>query len=114
MEEVNFKVVQGDTFKMRVTYRNPDSTVIDLSDYSAKMDVRNEPAGKILCARINSTSGIDIDALNGTLDIEFTPAQTRKFTTPSAAYQLKIINNATGEQHTLVRGYLSVTPAVVR
>jgi hypothetical protein len=114
MEEVNFKVVQGDTFKMRVTYKNPNGTVIDLSDYSAKMDVRNEPAGKILCATINSSSGIDIDGPNGTIDIEFTPAQTRKFTTPSAAYQLKIINDTTGEHNTLVRGYLSVTPAVIR
>jgi len=114
MEEVNFKVVQGDTFKMRVTYTNPDSTIIDISDFSAKMDVRNEPAGKILCARIDSNSGINIDGPNGILDIEFTPAQTRKFTTPSAAYQLKIINDSTGGQHTLVRGYLSVTGAVVR
>ena len=114
MEEVNFKVVQGDTFKMRVTYTNPDTTAIDLTDFSAKMDVRNEPSGKILCATIDSTSGIDIDGPNGTLDIEFTPSQTRKFTTPSAAYQLKIINNDNGEQHTLVRGYLSVSAAVVR
>lgn len=114
MEEVNFQVVQGDTFTMEVTYTNPNGSAINLTDFSAKMDVRDQPGGKILCASISSTNQIDIDGTNGKLTISFTPAQTRKFTTPSAAYQLKIINNNTGESTTLVRGYFSVNAAVIR
>lgn len=113
MEEVNFKVVQGDTFSIKVTYQNPDGTDINLTNYTARMDVRNEPAGKILCASVTTSSGITIDGLNGELNITFTPAQTRKFTTPSAAYQLQITSQ-TGQQTTILKGYLSVSPAVVR
>lgn len=114
MEQVNFKVVQGDTFNINVTYTNPDGSAIDISDFSARMDVRNEQGGKILCSSITDSDGITIDGPNGTLTVEFTPAQTRKFTTPSAAYQLKIINDATGDQTTLIYGYFSVSSAVVR
>ena len=114
MEEVNFKVVQGDTFSIRVTYTDSSSSPIDITDFSARMDVRNEQGGKILCASITDSNGITIDGENGILDIEFTPSQTRKFTTPSAAYQLKIINSGTNEQNTLIYGYFSVSSAVVR
>lgn len=113
MEEVNFKVVQGDTFKIRVTYTNPDNSPINLTDFSAKMDVRNEPGGKILCAAIDSSSGILIDGPNGILDITFNPSHTRKFTTPSSAYQLKIISSSQ-EATTILKGYFSVSPAVIR
>jgi hypothetical protein len=114
MEEINFKVVQGDTFKIRVEYTDPDKNPINLTDFSAKMDVRNEPGGKILCAAINSSSGISIDGDAGVLDITFNPSQTRKFTTPSAAYQLKIISNGNQEENTILKGYFSVSPAVIR
>lgn len=114
MGEVNFSVVQGDTFNIEVTYENPNGSSMDLTDFSAKMDVRNEPGGKILCASINSSNQIDIDGPNGKLTIYFTPAQTRKFTTPNAVYQLQIINNDTGEKTTLLNGHFSVKAAIVR
>ena len=113
MEEVNFKVVQGDTFSIIVTYQNPDGTDINLTQYTARMDVRNEPSGKILCASATTSNGISIDPLNGELTITFTPSQTRKFTTPNAAYQLKLISPS-GVNTTILSGYFSVTPAVIR
>ena len=113
MEEVNFQVVQGDTFTIRVTYTNPNGTPINLTGFTAKMDVRDQPGGKILCASIASGSGITITGSQGLLDIEFSPAQTRKFTMPSAAYQLKVTSSS-GQQTTILRGYFSVSGAVVR
>jgi hypothetical protein len=113
MEEVNFRVVQGDTFSAIVTYQNPDGTNINLTGYTARMDVRNEQSGKVLCASATSPTGIVINPGNGQLTITFTPAQTRKFTTPNAAYQLKIISQS-GVHTTILSGYFSVTPAVIR
>jgi hypothetical protein len=113
MEEVNFKVVQGDTFTIVVTYKNPNGSAINLTDFTARMDVRDKPGGKILCASATqNNNGITIDALNGKITIEFTPEQTKKFTLPSAAYQLQIDNN--GEKITLAQGYFQVSSAVIR
>lgn len=114
MEEVNFQVVQGDTFSIRVTYEDSNNNPVDISDFDAKMDVRNEPGGRVLCASISNNDQITIDGTSGILDIEFLPSQTRKFTTPNAAYQLKIISTGNGQETTILKGYLAVSPAVIR
>jgi len=113
MEDVNFKVVQGDTFTFKVTYQNPNGSAINLTNYTAKMDVRNEPGGKILCASVTTSSGISINGSAGQITVTFTPAQTRKFTVPSAAYQLQIISPS-GQHTTVAKGYISTSLAVVR
>lgn len=115
MEEVNFKVIQGDTFTITVSYKNPNGTSINLGDFTARMDVRDKPNGKVLCASATETNGgIDINDSAGTITVEFTPAQTKKFTLPSSSYQLKIIDEATGKQTTLLYGHLSVSAAVAK
>lgn len=114
MEELNFQVVQGDTFSIRVTYEDSNNNPIDISDFDAKMDIRNEPGGRVLCASISNNDQITINGPSGILDIEFLPSQTRKFTTPSAAYQLKIISTGNNQETTILKGYLAVSPAVIR
>lgn len=114
MEEVNFSVVQGDTFQIRVEYTDSNNLPIDLTDFSAKMDIRDRPGGKILCASLNSSDGIVIDGPEGSMDITIDSIQTRRFTTPSAAYHLKVINNGNQEESTILKGYFSVTPVIIR
>lgn len=113
MDEVNFNVVQGDTFTIRVEYQDESNSPIDITDYSAVMTVRDKPGGKIVCAKIDNNSGIVIDGPNGGLDITFTPEQTRKFTTPKARYQLQIISEA-GVKITVLSGYFIVSTTVIR
>jgi hypothetical protein len=113
MEEVNFKVVQGDTFTIVVSYKNPNGTAINLTGAAARMDVRDKPGGKVLCASATQNNGgITIDGPSGQITVEFTPDQTKKFTIPSAAYQLQI--DSGGEKITLTQGYLQVSSAVIR
>lgn len=115
MEEVNFKVIQGDTFTITVSYKNPDGTSINLGDFTAKMDVRDKPNGKVLCASATEANGgITINDNAGTITVKFTPAQTRKFSLPTSSHQLKIIDESTGNQTTLVYGHLSVSAAVIK
>lgn len=112
MDEVNFEVVQGDTFSIQVEYQDGDSEPIELTGFSAIMDVRDKPGGKILCASATSSTTIDIDEDNGILDVTFLPEQTRKFT-PRAAYQLQVISPE-GLRTTILKGYFSVSQAVIR
>lgn len=112
MNEINFDVTQGDTFAIQVEYLDDNDSPIELTGYSAYMDVRDKPGGKILCASIDSTDYIDIDEANGVLDISFPPEYTRKFT-PRSAYQLQI-EDQEGARTTIIKGYFSVFPAVIR
>lgn len=115
MEEVNFKVVQGDTFSIAVNYKNPDGTAIDLVDYTARMDIRDVPGGRVLCASATEENGgISINGSAGQINIQFTPTQTKKFTIPNAAHQLQIIHNDTNKKITLVTGHIKVSPSVIK
>lgn len=115
MEEVNFKVIQGDTFTISVSYKNPDGTSINLGDFTAKMDIRDKPNGKILCASATEENGgIIIDDDAGIINVKFTPTQTKKFSLPKSSHQLKIIDEATGTQTTLLYGHLSVSASVIK
>lgn len=115
MEEVNFKVVQGDTFTIRIAYKNPDGTAIDLTDFTAQMDVRDKPGGKILCASATEENGgIVMGGTTGIIEVEFSHDQTKRFTTPKASYQMKIINTNNDDQVTLTTGYIKVYQAVIR
>lgn len=115
MEEVNFKTVQGDTFNIKLVYKNSNGTPINLLNYTAQMDVRDRPGGKILCATATEQNGgITISHINGIIEVKFNNNQTRKFTTPKSSYQLKIINNNNNEQLTLINGYIQVYQAVIK
>lgn len=115
MEETNFQIVQGDTFTIKVVYKNPNGTAIDLTDYTVKMDVRDKPGGKILCASATEqNNSVSIDGPAGEINIELTPSQTKKFTIPTAAYQILLINNDDGAKTTLTQGYFKVSQAVVK
>ena len=113
MDEVNFNVVQGDTFTIRVEYRDSSNQPIDLTGFSAVMVVRDKPGGKVICAELNDQSGIEIDGPNGYLDITIPPAKTRKFTTPKARYQIQVINGQ-GVKTTVLSGYFAVSTTVIR
>lgn len=113
MDEVNFNVIQGDTFTMRVEYQDENNNPIDITGYSAIMTVRDKPGGKIVCATIDDSSGIVIDGPNGGLDLTIAPEQTRKFTTPRARYQIQIISDQ-GVKTTVLSGYFMVSTTVIR
>lgn len=113
MDEVNFNVVQGDTFTIRVEYKDENNNTIDLTGFSAVMVVRDKPGGKIVCAEITNQSGIVINGPLGYLDITIPPEKTRKFTTPRARYQIQVINGQ-GVKTTVLSGYFAVSTTVIR
>jgi hypothetical protein len=115
MEEVNFEVVQGDNFDINLVYKSSDGSVVDLTDYTVRMDVRDRPGGKVLCASATeSNNGISIDGPEGKIYIEFSSSQTKKFTIPTASYQILLINNDDNKRETILNGYFKVKAAVVK
>lgn len=109
---VNFNIIQGDTFILNATYKDPLGNVIDLSGYGITFQVRNDFGGNVICATATEQDGITIDPVTKIVSITMTSAQTTKFTVPKAAYQLRITApNQT--QTTLASGYFAVEKAVI-
>lgn len=108
-ETINFKIIQGDSFILNAEYRDPSGSLIDLTELDVVFKVRDQLGGRITCATASkSEGGITSDDWSaGKFRIELTPVQTKKFTVPTAVYQLQIISNS-GIRNTLSRGTFSV------
>lgn len=109
---VNFKIKQGDTFEIVVTYKDSLGEPVDLTDYTASSQVRDDFGGKVLCATASLGDGISIDEPNGVVTLTYTPTKTKKFTVPRAAIQLQI-TSPLGKKITLVYSYIEVQKAAI-
>ena len=111
MKSVNFQIIQGDTFALTVTYKDPESIPINLSGYSVTFQVKDKPGGNIICSTSTIGDGIEVDAPAGVITINVSPDKTKKFTTPKAAYQLQIDSGS--EKTTIAYGWFSVEKGVI-
>lgn len=111
VKESNFSIVQGDSFALQVLYKDSNGSPINLTGYSATMEVRDRPGGKVICATASIGDGITItSASGGQIDILLSSAKTNTFTVPKAAYQFKISSASTST--TLLYGWFLVEKSV--
>lgn len=113
-ETINFKIIQGDSFVLNAEYRDPQGNLVDLSDHNVVFKVKDQFGGRITCALVSRELGgvTSDDWHSGKFRVELTPAQTKKFTVPKAAYQLQIIS-ASGIHSTLSYGIFSVEKGLI-
>ena len=113
-EYTNFKITQGDTFQLAVTYVDPLGSPINISDFQILFRVKNDFGGKVVCAEASVGTGITkTDPVNGEFVVAVSSA---KFTLPRSAYQLKIA--PIGEDielngETLASGYILVEKGTI-
>jgi hypothetical protein len=111
-DDINYKVIQGDSFLLQVTYLDPDDVAIDLTDYEITMEIKDKPGGKILCASCTIGDGITLtDPVNGIFDINISPEKTRKFTYPRASYQIQ--GTYLGDNTTFLQGWFVVNAGTI-
>jgi len=109
----NWEVDQNTTFTFTVEYKDNDGDPIDLTDCSAKMQVRDTKGGSKLAFTLTSpsTGGITIDGPNGKLTIKITPTQTNKLFYPKSAYDLMIVDS-NGNKTKLIEGFMTLSRSV--
>lgn len=112
MQDTNFKIIQGDTLVLSVTYKDSLGAPINLSGYTAEFQVRDVPGGRTVCATVDNTNGISIDSVNGKVTVTVPADLTKKFTIPKAAYQLQI--NSGTVKTTLATGWFEVSKGIIQ
>lgn len=108
----NWKITQGDSFILQLTYQDPSGSAINLNGYSALFMVRDMPGGQIFCASAGVGDGITITSASGIINLNVSPQKTRKFNYPKSAYQLQI-TSPSGNNTTLLKGYFDVDAGVI-
>jgi hypothetical protein len=112
-KEVNYTATQGDSFILRILYTDSNKNPIDLTGYTARIEVRDKPGGKIVCATGSMGDGITIsNPTSGYIDVNLTPAKTKKFMVPRSAYQIQV-TSTNGTVSTIGNGWLIVNPGVI-
>lgn len=111
-KESNFSIIQGDSFALQVIYKDSNGSPVNLTGYTALLEVRDKPGGKILCASASIGDGITIaTASTGTIDILLSKEKTSNFTIPKAAYQFQL--NSSSTANTLLYGWFIVEKSVI-
>lgn len=114
---VNFVCPQGSTFKRTLTY-TLDNTPIDLSGYSARLQVREayystEPILSLATGSGLAVGGLSISGSAGVINIYIDNTTTSNLPTGNHVYDLEIINTLE-EVDRLIEGSWIVTPEVTR
>jgi hypothetical protein len=110
----NMKVEQGVTFSQNMTWKI-DSNVVNLSGYTARMNVRTSRSGRvpanILILALTSGDGITLGGAAGTIRIDLSATQTSNISAGTYAYDLEL--ESAGEEVTrLLSGTFTVSPEV--
>ena len=114
LNEINDTITQGDSFVLSITYTDSNNNPIDLTGYTANMEVRDKPGGKILCASATIGNGITIpNPALGVIEVNIPPSMTNNFVIPRSAYQIQVTSN-NGTATTIASGWFIVTAGVIQ
>jgi len=118
MKEINYNVIQGDSFLLSLTYTDSSGSAINLTGASAFLEVKDMPGGRFTCATASGIAsasvndGISFTASAGKIDINITPEKTKVFNYPRSAYQLQLTTSG-GIKTTLLNGWFLVNAGVI-
>lgn len=111
----NITILQGATFEIAVSWKNPDGTPVVLSGYTARMQVRGTFASTAVIVEATTANGrITITEATGTLAIKIGPTVTAALAAPATGvYDLELVS-AGGDVYRILEGGVRITPEVTR
>lgn len=109
---LDFTCPQGTTFERTLTYK-ADGTPVNLSGYSARMQVRLNYQSASPVLSLASGSGITISGSAGTIALLVSASTTSAMSPSTYVYDLEIQSGG-GEVSRLIEGRFIVTPEVTR
>ena len=112
----NFDITinQGATFELTITWKDSAGTAINLTGYSARMQVRETYSSTTSVVSLTNGSGITLGGSAGTIAIVISATTTAALTAPfSGVYDLELVS-AGGVVTRLLQGAATVSPEVTR
>ena len=107
---------QGATWNLAVEWQDNNGQPIDLTGYTAKMQLRTSPMADIADVTLTSApnGGIIIVPLTGTLNLTITAAQTAQLKPQRYTYDLEVTLPQTGFVARLIQGVMNVSAETTR
>jgi len=114
----NTTIERGSTFQLTVTYKDASGSVVNLTGWTYRMQVRESSAGSLILTSEGGSPTIAIDETNkstGVLVFSVTPANTTAIspsTLTTAYYDIEIQKTSTGEVRRILQGKLNISPEI--
>ena len=112
---VHFEIPTYSEFSVTMTWyvTSAKSSTVDLSTYTAAMDIRRKQSDSSALIALTSGSGITLGGSAGTIVISLTDTQTSAITPGPGVWDLELIDSG-GSSLRLVEGTCEFTPSVTR
>lgn len=113
---LNLVMFQGASWDYQLTWTTTAGTVtapVDLTNYSARMQVRDSYDSSDILLSLTSGTGITLGGTAGTIYLESSAATTAGITDGKFVYDLELVSQA-GYVTRLVEGQMHVKPEVTR
>lgn len=113
MAAVNYDITieQGATFTLSLLWKTSGGTPIDLTGYTARMQIRSSVSSTTILADLTSAAGITLGGVAGTIDVEIPATQTATMT-KGGVYDLELVNGSVVTR--FVYGNVSFSKEVTR
>ena len=114
MKPAKYNIIcpQGTTYDVQFTYKI-NKFPVDVTGYSARMQVRETHISSNTLVSLTNGSGITLGGTAGTIDILISAATTAGFTPNAYVYDLELVS-ANGTVTRMLEGSFTVTPEVTR
>jgi len=110
----NIIIEQGATFTYNLIYKDSEGTPVNLTGYTARMQVRKNVNSSDTLLDLNTENGaIVLGGSAGTIDITASATETASINSKIGAYDLEI-ESSSGVVKRLVEGDVTINPEVTR
>lgn len=111
----NTVIDQGSLWTLQVTYEDNNGTPINLSNNTAKMQLRSQPQDVDAALTLSSANGdIVITPLTGVISITASSTQTGAVDEGTYYYDLEVTDTVTNEVTRIIQGQIVVSAEVTR
>jgi len=109
----NTTIDQGADWYINFNYQNPNGTPVNITGYTAALQLRTSPLAKTTALSLTTGSGITITGSTGLIAVHATAVQTGGITNGMYVYDLEITSGA-GVITRLIQGNINVSAQVTR
>lgn len=106
------KIEQGAYKSLSLTYKDATGTPIDLTGYTARMQIRGYAESTTAWVSLTSASGITLGTTDGAIDIELTSTQTSAIP-DSGFYDIELVAPS-GEVNRILEGAVKLSKEITR
>jgi LEA14-like dessication related protein len=109
----NTTIDQGADWYLNFNYQNPNGTPVNITGYTAALQLRTSPLAKTTALSLTTGSGITITGSTGLIAVHATATQTGAITNGMYVYDLEITSGQ-GVITRLIQGTINVSAQVTR